>query len=69
MLPDESYIQMTRLIFFVVTSFLKQSIATGSTSWSLRHMVSTCTPGEKDSFGWLAGCIEYPDHERVVVYG
>ena len=25
--------------------------------------------GEKDSFGWLTGCIEYPDGERVLVYG
>ena len=25
--------------------------------------------GEKDSFGWLTGCIEFPDHERVLVYG
>ena len=25
--------------------------------------------GEKDSFGWLKGCIAYPDGERVLVYG
>lgn len=25
--------------------------------------------GEKDSFGWLTGCIAYPDGERVLVYG
>lgn len=25
--------------------------------------------GEKDSFGWLTGCIGFPDHERVLVYG
>lgn len=25
--------------------------------------------GEKDSFGWLTGCIEFPDRERVLVYG
>ena len=25
--------------------------------------------GENDSFGWLTGCIAYPDGERVLVYG
>lgn len=25
--------------------------------------------GEKDSFGWLTGCIGFPDGERVLVYG
>ena len=25
--------------------------------------------GEKDSFGWLTGCIAYPGGERVLVYG
>lgn len=25
--------------------------------------------GEKDSFGWLTGCIGFSDGERVLVYG
>lgn len=25
--------------------------------------------GEKDSFGWLTGCIAFPGGERVLVYG
>lgn len=25
--------------------------------------------GEKDSFGWLTGCVQKDDDERVVVYG
>ena len=25
--------------------------------------------GEKDSFGWLTGCVQKDDDERVIVYG
>lgn len=25
--------------------------------------------GEKDSFGWLTGCIEFPNEKKVLVYG
>lgn len=47
--------------------------AGGRCNWSnirqLREHGFDVYAGEQDSFGWLTGCIEYPDHERVVVYG
>lgn len=48
-------------------------IKEGHCNWSnikkLKELGFDVYAGEKDSFGWLTGCVEYPDHERVVVYG
>lgn len=45
----------------------------GRCNWENIKKLKSCGfdvyAGEKDSFGWLAGCIGFPDHERVLVYG
>lgn len=47
--------------------------AEGRCNWSdimkLKEYGFDVYASNKDSFGWLTGCVEYPDHERVVVYG
>lgn len=48
-------------------------ISNGQCNWDniciLRKNGYRVFAGEKDSFGWLTGCVQKNDDERVIVYG
>lgn len=58
-----------------VTSLCCEELITnsGGCNWTniriVREHGYRVFPGDKDSFGWLVGCIGKPDDKRIVCYG
>ena len=60
---ERFFVKIKNNVYFKVDNFLAVIAEFLSQSYGFDVYA-----GEKDSFGWLTGCIEFPDG-RVLVYG